>query len=63
METKENKWQIRLITPNSHQADEEVKVWIDKGFGTQFSKYKKQVMIKKGGPQKKLYIVRTRIKS
>ena len=55
-------WVVRLITPNQVEADAEVKEWIAKGYGTHFSKYKKQVMIKRGGPQKKLYVVRTRTK-
>lgn len=59
---KETPWQIHLITPNKHQADDEVKAWIARGYGTRFSQFKKQVMIKKGGPKQQLYIVRTRIK-
>lgn len=61
-EEKTNTWDVRLITPNQVEADDEVKEWIAKGYGTQFSKYKKQVMIKRGGPQHKLYVVRTRVK-
>ena len=60
---KENPWQIKLITPNRFQADQEVKHWISKGYGTQFSKFNKQVMIKKGGPKQKLFIVRIRVKA
>ena len=55
-------WMIQLITPNQHQAQHEVQQWLKLGYGTQFSKFKKQVMIKKGGPQQQLYIVRTRVK-
>ena len=56
-------WQVQLITPNQHQAQQEVQNWLKIGYGTQFSKFNKQVMIKKGGPKQQLYIVRTRVKS
>lgn len=56
-------WVIRLITPNYVQAKQEVEHWINQGYGTHYSQTKKQVMIKKGGPNQALYIVRTRVKS
>lgn len=59
---KSTPWMIQLITPNQHQAHQEVQQWLKLGYGTQFSTFKKQVMIKKGGPQQQLYIVRTRVK-
>jgi hypothetical protein len=55
-------WQIQLITPNQYQADQEVSKWLKLGYGTQFSKFKKQVMIKRGGPKQTLFFVRTRVK-
>lgn len=60
---KENPWVIRLITPNLGQAQDCVRTWIKQGYGTQFSKHQKQVMIKKSGPNAALYTVRTRVKS
>lgn len=59
---KETPWVIRLITPNHSQAESEVERWIRIGYGIQFSVNKKQVMIKKGGPNGSLFIVRTRVK-
>lgn len=56
-------WVIRLITPNYVQAKQEVEHWIKQGYGTHYSQTNKQVMIKKGGPNQALYIVRTRVKS
>ena len=55
---KEIPWDIVLITPNYMEAKTEVDLWIDRGYGTQFSKFKKQIQIKKGGPKQALYIVR-----
>jgi hypothetical protein len=55
-------WEIQLITPNQYEAEAEVSRWIAKGYGTQFSKFKKQVMTKKAGPQQLLYFVKTRTK-
>lgn len=60
---KEIPWDIVLITPNYMEAKTEVDLWIDRGYGTQFSKFKKQIQIKKGGPKQALYIVRKRVKS
>lgn len=61
-EMKETPWDIVLITPNYLEAKNEVEIWIDRGYGTQFSKFKKQIQIKKGGPAQALYIVRKRVK-
>jgi hypothetical protein len=55
-------WEVQLITPNYTEAKAEVDLWLSKGYGTQFSKTKKQIMIKKGGPNQALYIVRKRVK-
>lgn len=62
MKDQSTPWEIQLITPNHVEAEEEVNSWLKRGYGTQFSKFKKQVMTKRGGPQQMLYIVRTRIK-
>lgn len=56
-------WQIQLITPNHLQAKQEVDQWLNKGYSTHYSQSNQQVMIKKGGPGQKLFIVRTRIKN
>jgi|13_taG_2_1085334.scaffolds.fasta_scaffold00220_32 hypothetical protein len=60
---KQTPWDIALITPNYLEAKNEVEIWIDRGYGIQYSKNKKQVQIKKGGPKQALYIVRKRVKS
>ena len=57
-----NPWEIILITPNYMEAKKEIQLWLERGYGTQFSKTNKQIMIKKGGPQQKLYMVRKRVK-
>jgi len=60
---KQIPWDITLITPNYLEAKAECQLWVERGYGTQFSKFKKQVQIKKGGPNQALYIVRKRVKS
>jgi len=63
MTTKKNPWDVRLITPNYLQAKNEVDLWLRKGYSTHYSQENKQVEIKKGGPKKILFIVRTREKT
>lgn len=58
----EQQWNIRLITPNYLEAKAECDIWVDRGYSTHYSESKDQVEIKKAGPQKALYFVRTRVK-
>lgn len=55
-------WNIRLITPNYLEAKAECEIWAYRGYSTHYSEAKDQVEIKKAGPKKALYFVRTRIK-
>jgi len=59
---KKNFWTLRLITPNQPQAQNEYEMWISRGYSSHFSNNNKQVEIKRTGPKKALYSVRTRIK-
>jgi hypothetical protein len=59
----EQQWTIRLITPNYLEAKCECDIWVDRGYSTHYSCSKDQVEIKKAGPKKALYFVRTRVKS
>ncbi len=58
----QNKWTLRLITPNYIEAKNEAELWMSRGYSTHYSKSEKQVEIKKAGPNQALYLVRTRIK-
>lgn len=60
---QEQQWTIRLITPNYLEAKAEFDIWSDRGYSINYSTDKDQVEIKKGGPKKILYFVRTRVKS
>ena len=59
---KKNFWTLRLITPNQPQAQNEYEMWLSRGDSSHFSNNNKQVEIKRTGPKKALYSVRTRIK-
>jgi hypothetical protein len=59
---QKNYWNLRLITPNHHEAQKEYELWSSRGYSSHFSQEDKQVEIKRTGPKKALYSVRTRIK-
>ena len=65
MENNRTPWEVRLITPNRMQAQECYESWIERGYSSHFSKSGNGLLvdIKRSGPSKSLYCVRTRYRA
>lgn len=57
-----SEWNIRLITPNATQAQGCYQFYATKGYHSHFKKGGDLVEIAKRGPNKSLFVVRTRYK-
>lgn len=55
------RWNTQLITPNRLEAQAEYDAWVAKGYHSHFKAGGHLVEIKRGGPNKALFFVRTRI--